>query len=126
MQVSYNRPALFEVSILLVGDQTIRRMNRQFRAKDKVTDVLSFPIYDFGVETLITEVNPVLLGDIVISVPQAKRQAEAIGLSTEEEVLRLAVHGLLHLLGYDHETGKNEAKKMRRLERRLLQCLEIK
>lgn len=101
-------------------------MNRQFRAKDKVTDVLSFPIYDFGVETLTTEVNPVLLGDIVISVPQAKRQAEAIGLSTEEEVLRLAVHGLLHLLGYDHETGKNEAKKMRRLERRLLQCLEIK
>lgn len=99
-------------------------MNRQFRAKDKVTDVLSFPIYDFTVESVNRGVSPVLLGDIVISVPQAKRQAEAMGLSTEEEVLRLAIHGLLHLLGYDHETSKKDAQKMKSLERRLLRCIK--
>jgi probable rRNA maturation factor len=93
-----------ELSIALVSDAQIKRLNKLYRNKDKPTDVLSFPIGE--------KVNGwLILGDIVISVDTAKRQAKELGYSLEEELKRLLVHGLVHLLGYDHELGGEEEKK---------------
>ena len=98
-----------ELSIVLVSDAQIRRLNKLYRNKDKPTDVLSFPIGEKVEDWLI-------LGDIVISVDTAKRQAKELGYSLEEELKRLLVHGLVHLLGYDHELGGEEEKKFFELE----------
>jgi probable rRNA maturation factor len=98
-----------ELSIVLVSDAQIRKLNKLYRNKDKPTDVLSFPIGEKVEGWLI-------LGDIVISVDTAKRQAQELGYSLEEELKRLLVHGLVHLLGYDHELGGEEEKKFFELE----------
>lgn len=98
-----------ELSIVLVSDAQIRRLNKLYRHKDKPTDVLSFPIGE-------TVKGWLILGDIVISVDTAKRQAQELGYSLEEELKRLLVHGLVHLLGYDHELGGEEEKKFFELE----------
>jgi probable rRNA maturation factor len=82
-----------EVSLVLCDDAFIQSLNAAYRAQDKPTDVLSF-----------AQDDPDLLGDIVISLPTAARQAQAAGWTLENEVVLLAVHGLLHLLGYDDET----------------------
>jgi len=79
------------VVIVLCSDYTIRRLNRQYRKKDKATDVLSFPFGDDD-----------LLGEIYISLQRAKIQAKRYGSTYDEELKRLLVHGLLHLMGYDH------------------------
>jgi probable rRNA maturation factor len=98
-----------ELSIALVSDAQIKRLNKLYRNKDKPTDVLSFPIGEKVEDWLI-------LGDIVISVDTAKRQAKELGHSLEEELKRLLVHGLVHLLGYDHELGGEEERKFFELE----------
>lgn len=98
-----------ELSIVLVSDAQIKRLNKLYRNKDKPTDVLSFPLGEKVEDWLI-------LGDIVISVDTAKRQAQELGHSLEEELKRLLVHGLVHLLGYDHELGGEEEKKFFELE----------
>jgi len=98
-----------ELSIALVSDVQIKRLNKLYRNKDKPTDVLSFPIGEKVEDWLI-------LGDIVISVDTARRQAQELGHSLEEELKRLLVHGLVHLLGYDHELGGEEEKKFFELE----------
>lgn len=114
-------PLPIEISLVFVNDKTIREMNLRYRGKDKVTDVLSFPMYEFDLTNkAVFDHDKILLGDIVISVPQALRQAEERTITLEEEVLRLAIHGMLHLLGYDHEKDKKAAATMRRLENRLL------
>ena len=105
-----------ELSIALVSDAQIRRLNKLYRNKDKPTDVLSFPIGEKVEDWLI-------LGDIVISVDTAKRQAKEFGYSLEEELKRLLVHGLVHLLGYDHELGGEEEKKFFELEEFVLKGL---
>ncbi len=105
-----------ELSIVLVSDAQIRRLNKLYRNKDKPTDVLSFPIGEKVEDWLI-------LGDIVISVDTAKRQAQELGYSLEEELKRLLVHGLVHLLGYDHELGGEEEKKFFELEEFVLKEL---
>lgn len=92
-----------------VGDREMRRVNRQFRAKDSTTDVLSFP-GDEG------DPEDGHLGDLLISVPAARRQAAAAGHSVDRELKVLLLHGVLHCLGHDHETDRGE---MERLERRL-------
>ncbi|HIE59380.1 MAG TPA: rRNA maturation RNase YbeY [Persephonella sp.] len=96
-----------ELSIVLTDNETIKQINKEWRNKDKPTDVLSFPINDnpFGYKYTI-------LGDVIISVPFAKNQAKEIGLTEKEEILRLLAHGILHLLGYDHETNEEDAKVM--------------
>jgi len=105
-----------ELSIALVSDTQIKRLNKLYRNKDKPTDVLSFPIGE--------KVNGwLILGDIVISVDTAKRQAQELGYSLEEELKRLLVHGLVHLLGYDHELGGEEEKKFFELEEFVLREL---
>jgi len=104
-----------EVSVLLIGDRAMRTLNRRYRGKDGTTDVLSFPLR----EGRFSRVQRHLLGDIVISVPAAKRQAQATGEALYDAIDRLLVHGFLHLLGYDHERGGREARRMETRERRL-------
>jgi probable rRNA maturation factor len=94
----------------------MRTLNRDYRGKDRVTDVLSFSMR----EGRFPDMQPALLGDIVISVPVAEKQARAAGHPLEREIERLLVHGLLHLMGYDHEQGLQQARKMRRKEEFLL------
>jgi len=101
----------FSATIAFVSNDRIRELNRQFRGIDKVTDVLSFPA---------DELNN--LGDIAVSVETAATQAKENGLSFEEEIAQLILHGLLHLSGYDHESDNGE---MNRLELRLRKKLAI-
>jgi probable rRNA maturation factor len=104
------------VSMVLATDETLRRLNREFRGKDATTDVLSFAS---GGEELPDGSRP--LGEIVISVPQAARQAEELGHSLARELRVLAIHGYLHLLGYDHEVDDGRMMRLQaRLERALL------
>ncbi|MEK6743748.1 MAG: rRNA maturation RNase YbeY [Nitrospirota bacterium] len=108
-----------EVSVLLVGDTAMRSLNRHYRGKDRTTDVLSFPLREgrFG------RIQPQVLGDIVLSLPAARRQAKAAGEPCQREIERLLVHGYLHLLGYDHERSRAEARRMDGRERRLREAL---
>lgn len=109
-----------EVSVLFTGDRAMRSLNRRYRGIDRTTDVLSFSLR----EGEFSHIQPALLGDIVVSVPVAARQARDRGHSLRREIERLLVHGLLHLLGHDHERGGKEAEAMRRKEQRLLRVLE--
>ena len=100
-----------EVVVVLAGDGLLRRLNRVYRGKDRPTDVLSFAQDVRDGETL---------GDIAISVPTAERQARRAGHSLSREIGILALHGLLHLLGYDHEVDDGEMSRVEaRLRRRL-------
>jgi len=89
-----------EVSVLLADDRTLRRLNREFRGKDKATDVLSFPAAE--------EMADQFAGDLAISLDTARRQAAAHGHTLRDEVRILLLHGLLHLDGMDHETDHGE------------------
>lgn len=109
-----------EVSVLVVGDRAMRTLNRRYRGKDRTTDVLSFPLR----EGRFPFIQRALLGDIVICMPAAARQARAADETLSDEVDRLLVHGLLHLLGYDHERGGREARRMEARERRLRKAIE--
>ncbi len=104
-----------ELSLLVVTDRRIRALNAQWRGKDKATDVLSFPA---GPPVKGTP-KPHPLGDVVLSLDTAAREARARGLALQEEISRYLAHGLLHLLGYDHHRP-GDAKEMARMERRLL------
>jgi probable rRNA maturation factor len=106
------RTASGDVTVVLVPDARIRRLNRHFRGIDAATDVLSFPIET----SLASSGAPRLLGDIVIATGVARRQAREAGQTFEAELRVLALHGLLHLLGYDHERN---GVRMARMERRL-------
>ena len=104
------------VTIVFVSDSAIRKLNKQFRDTDRVTDVLSFPAEPEHFE------NQSSLGEIVISTDRAAAQAKANGLSLQNEIEQLILHGLLHLCGYDHETDNGE---MDRLELKLRKKLGI-
>jgi probable rRNA maturation factor len=109
-----------EVSVLLVNDAAMRRLNHLYRGIDRTTDVLSFPLIGEKPEMPARHLS---LGDIVISLPQAKRQAEEYGATFDRELARLLIHGLLHLLGHDHEKSSYRAAKMRRLEAELAEVV---
>ncbi len=109
-----------EVNVMLVDDEKIRTFNAQFRNIDRVTDVLSFPLGEGGVYDTNPESGKKMLGDIVINVSQAVRQAEDFGHSFQREVAFLTVHSMLHLLGYDHVQGGIEQVKMREREEAVL------
>ena len=98
-------------TIAFVSDKTIRQLNRQFRGVDKATDVLSFPA---------EEADSVNLGDVAISVDTAAAQAKENGLTFDDEVAQLILHGLLHLAGYDHETDNGEMNRLELWIRRKL------
>ena len=109
-----------EISITLTDDETIRQINKEWRGKDKPTDVLSFPLDE---NDTLPGYKYRLLGDVVISIPYAVRQAKEIGFTPKEEVLRLLIHGILHLLGYDHETSEEDAKIMFSLQDKIFSKL---
>jgi probable rRNA maturation factor len=90
-------------TVVLISDRKMRQLNRQFRNKDSTTDVLSFPHEPDEFDAATNN-----LGDIVISVEQGARQARENGLTLENEIKQLILHGLLHLCGYDHETDNGE------------------
>ena len=112
-----------ELSILFVNDRTIKLLNRTFRGVDKTTDVLSFPQQLRTPSSELRTPN-FILGDIVINLQRAKRQAIEQGITLNEELKRLTIHGLLHLLGYDHEKSRYQKDKMESKERELLKDLE--
>jgi len=106
-----------ELSIALVGNAEIRRLNARYRKKDYPTDVLSFPVED----RLI--VGDRLLGDVIISVPKARAQAKERRRTLDEEMTTLLIHGVVHLLGYDHERSAKDARIMSRLEKKVYRVL---
>lgn len=101
----------YEIDVSLVDDETIHQINRDYRKVDRVTDVISFAFNDDKdpKNAILNPEVPRMLGEILICLPQAKRQAEAIGNSLQRELSFLFVHGLLHLLGYDHMKPEDEA-----------------
>ena len=114
-----------EVSVTFVDNNEIRQLNNEYRNIDKSTDVLSFPLGENGVYDFNNETNAYLLGDIVISLETAKKQAKIYGHSVEREIGFLTVHSMLHLLGYDHETNKLDARNMREKEESILEKLGV-
>jgi len=108
-----------ELELSLVGETRIRSLNRKFRGKDRSTDVLSFPLDARRPRAP----RPWQLGEIVIALPVARRQARRAGRTLTQQTLRLAVHGLVHLQGYDHERGAEELRRFEILEAQYLNYL---
>lgn len=108
-----------EIELIITDNESIRELNREYREKDKPTDVLSFPL-----ETPFTEqsIFDIPLGTIVISADLVKEKAKAYGHSEQDELKLLFIHGLLHLLGYDHETDHGE---MRQKEREIIETFGL-
>lgn len=106
-----------ELSIGLIGNGEMRRLNARYRKKDYPTDVLSFPV------AMEFPRRAPLLGDVIISVDKAKQQAKERGRSLDQEMTTLLIHGVLHLLGYDHERSAKDARIMGRLEKKLFLML---
>jgi probable rRNA maturation factor len=110
-----------ELSVVIVGDRTIRRLNREYLGRDKPTNVISFPMH----EGEFAELNPEILGDVVISAATCAREAEAGGVFFRSRLTFLLLHGILHLTGFDHErSGEAEARRMEEKERELFALLE--
>ena len=125
-----------EISLAIVGDGRIRKLNKIYRGKNKVTDVLSFG--DKSVMLYLNKAFPKIkkgevfievpdgtnrLGEIVICYPRAKKQAKSLNHSLEKELTILLIHGILHLLGYEHEKGEVEEKKMKVMERKIFKLI---
>ncbi|MGQ9694169.1 MAG: rRNA maturation RNase YbeY [Thermodesulfobacteriota bacterium] len=102
-----------ELSIVIVDDEQIRHLNRQYRQRSRPTNVISFPQQSFNAHPAQ------VLGDVVISIETAQRQAQKRGVQLEEEIIMLLIHGILHLLGYDHEGYGPEKKRMETKEQEL-------
>ena len=109
----YNHLTNKDIELILTTDEEIKELNKIHRNKDKATDVLSFPLEDMP---------QMPLGSIVISLDTAKRVANELGHSIEEEIKLLFIHGLLHLLGYDHETDNGE---MREKEKEIIEKFNL-
>jgi probable rRNA maturation factor len=110
-----------EVSVLFTDDEEVRALNADWRGKDKATNVLSFPMAEGEAEIASAQ----LLGDIVLAFGVCAREAAEKHVSLETHAAHLVVHGTLHLLGYDHETGDAEAEEMEQVERRALASIGI-
>ncbi len=114
-----------EVSVSFVSNDDIKSLNKMYRDKDRVTDVLSFPLSDDGRYDINNETGMCLLGDVVISLQTAMSQAEMYGHSLEREIGFLTVHSMLHLLGYDHETSPLDETIMMEKQEEILESLGI-
>jgi probable rRNA maturation factor len=112
-----------EISVLFTDDNFIRSLNNKYRGIDKPTDVLSFSLQEGAVKSLKIESN-ILLGDIIISVETAQRQADTLNHSMEKELTVLLIHGLLHLIGYDHKKDK-DYKIMQEKESEILKIFDL-
>jgi probable rRNA maturation factor len=105
-----------ELSILLVDDEEMQHLNREYLSRDRPTNVLAFAMH----EGENTHLHPAVLGDVVVSTETAQREALQRGVTLEEEMALLLVHGILHLLGYDHEDSPEEAARMETKEQEVL------
>ena len=114
-----------EVSVILVDNQYIQGLNKQYRDKDIPTDVLSFPMGENGKYSLNPDTGAKILGDIVISMEKVCEQSELYGHSMQREVAYLTAHGLLHILGYDHEANGLEKVRMREKEEKVMNLLGL-
>lgn len=113
-----------EVSVSFVSDEEIKEINRDYRDKDEVTDVISFAFMDDEDEPVI-EGMPTVLGDIIINTKRAREQAEEYGHTYEREILFLSLHGFLHLLGFDHMNAEDE-KEMVSVQKSILEEIGIR
>jgi probable rRNA maturation factor len=109
-----------ELSILLLDDPQIAVLNKDYLQREGPTNVIAFPMK----EGAFAEITPDLLGDVVISLETAEKEGLAAGMSMQDRLGELMVHGILHLLGYDHETTETEARRMEAKSRELLKQLE--
>jgi len=118
--------AAAEISVKLTDDAEVHALNREWRGKDKPTNVLSFPMIEpaFLAAASASEVE-LLLGDIVLAHGICRAEAGERGIAMTDHATHLVVHGTLHLLGYDHETGDADAEEMEAIERRALASLGI-
>lgn len=110
-----------ELSVTLTGDPEIEILNRDYLHREGPTNVISFPMEEVG----FNETLPRLLGDVVISVDTAEREAVLAGITTEERISQLLVHGVLHLFGYDHDRSSEDEEKMSSKSLELLRLIEI-
>jgi rRNA maturation RNase YbeY len=113
-----------ELSVLFVGSAKMKHLNQLYRGIPKETDVLSFPMNE-GRSFLPGASESLVLGDIVISVPKMIRQSREYEISLEEELRRLLIHGLLHLLGYDHEKSRYQKVRMEKKEKEILHAVAL-
>jgi probable rRNA maturation factor len=109
-----------ELSILLIDDTQIANLNRDYLQRKGPTNVIAFPMR----EGEFTEVNPELLGDVVISLETAEREGLAGGQSMQSRLDELLIHGILHLIGYDHENSEAEAEMMEAKSSELLEIIK--
>ena len=109
-----------ELSILFTNDEHISEINKNYLRREGPTDVISFSFLGKEEE----QMNIPILGDIIISVDTAKKESEETGEDLETTICRLIIHGILHILGYDHEGSKQEAQKMREKEEKLLSIIK--
>lgn len=114
-----------EIDVTFLDNNQIQKLNLEYRQKNFPTDVLSFPLGENGVYDKNNDTGAAMLGDIVISLEKAMRQSEIYGHSLQREIAFLVVHGVLHLLGYDHEMGGIESVKMREREESILKKLGL-
>ena len=116
-----------EVSVTFTDNAQIKELNAQFRNINRETDVLSFPLFDYEGESEEPPVDELtgMLGDVVLSLEQAQKQAKEFGHSFEREAAFLTVHSMLHLLGYDHETGEEDEADMRRRQSAILESMGL-
>lgn len=113
-------------SLLFADDAEVHALNREWRGKDKPTNVLSFPMLEReDLLALAPDGPPELLGDIALALETCEREAADKGISLEQHVTHLLIHGLLHLAGYDHETSPETAREMERLEIKALATMGI-
>ena len=109
-----------ELSILIVDDSQIAILNKKYLHRNGPTNVIAFPMRT----DRFSNINPELLGDVVISIETAEKEGKSIGISMEERFTQLLVHGILHLLGYDHETSEQDADKMEKKCEEILKLIE--
>jgi probable rRNA maturation factor len=117
-----------ELGLVIAGDETVHELNRSYRSVDRTTDVIAFALFERGgkAELFIAPPDDVIhLGEVIVSYPQAKRQAEEQKHSLETEIALLVAHGVLHLLGYDHELPE-QGEKMRAMESKVLEAIKTK
>lgn len=109
-----------EISVVVTDDAEIRELNRQYLDRDRPTNVIAFPMQEGD----FPDISPALLGDVVVSVDTTAAEAENAGIDFSERFDQLIIHGILHLLGYDHETDDREAAVMEAKSNELMGCIE--
>ncbi len=116
-----------EVSVKFTHDEDVKALNAAYRNKEKATNVLAFPMFEADLLAPLASADgrERLLGDVVLAGGVCAREAAAKGISIEDHAMHLVVHGTLHLLGYDHETGDGEAEAMEEVEREALAAIGI-